>query len=405
MRFFTLAFRNVFRARARTGITVGALFFGLLMSLLLGAFILGSQRSFVGDIVLAKAGAIQVHRKGYFELRDRQPLKLSFAQGGALEQQMLSTPGVTGATPRIVFSGMVTNGRAGTAVTVRTSEPSSDAAVLPEAYSQVLGKHLSNDAPRGVLIGAELASALGAKEGSSLMLQAQGPGGRENALDLDVNGTMVGFNPLEGKRALTITLQHAQSLLGMSGQVTEYAIGVRDLDRADEVAAALRAKLGPDYEVHTWAELYPAIVEAMRFQQIVLGFISFVFLAVAIFGVANTLLMSVMERTREIGTLLAVGVRRSQVARLFVLEAAVQAFLGVGLSLLISLAIVTLVNARGGIMMPTGEGQMPFRMSPELGTGFVLIAASATFVGALLAALYPAARAARLRPVEALATA
>ena len=96
-----LAMRNVFRARARSAITIGALFFGVVMSLLLSALVMGVGESLVAEAIESRVGAIQVHKKGYFEKRDRQPLVFHIDRDPALEQKLLGVPNVTGLTPRI----------------------------------------------------------------------------------------------------------------------------------------------------------------------------------------------------------------------------------------------------------------------------------------------------------------
>ncbi len=404
MTFFLLAVRNVFRAKARSGITIAALFFGVFMSLLLGGMVLGMGESLIEDIVNARVGSLEVHRKGYFEARDRQPLKLDLPQGGELEAAIRKVPGVVGVSPRLVFSGMLTNGSRGTIVMGQAVDPATEAQALPGARALVEGPALSADRPRGVAIGRELSKALQLAPGSVAMLQSQGKDGRENALDLEVIATLGGANPLESKRMLTLPLSYAQELLGMEGRVTEYVIHTRTVDEVDAVAARVRAAVGDDYEVHTWAQLRPGLQDVTRAQRMVLGVICFIFLVIAVVGVANTLLMSVMERTREIGTLLAVGVTRAQIAALFVIEAAAQALIGGAGGLLAASVIISSLARKGGLEVPMGAGNDPFRLVPSLPLGYVVLAVSMACVGSVLAALYPASRAARLRPVEALAS-
>ena len=131
---------------------------------------------------------------------------------------------------------------------------------------------------------------------------------------------------------------------------------------------------------------------------------SFVFLIIALFGVANTLLMSVLERTREIGTLLAVGMTRSMVARLFMLEALLQAALGATLGLGVAELLITIAQSRGGVTISWGVGQGYFHMMPTLLPAVPFIVVISACLGSVLAAVSPAMRAARMRPVEALSS-
>jgi putative ABC transport system permease protein len=139
-------------------------------------------------------------------------------------------------------------------------------------------------------------------------------------------------------------------------------------------------------------------------QRAVLGGVSLVFLIIALFGVANTLLMSVLERTREIGTLLAVGMTRAMVARLFMMEAFLQAALGAVVGLGLAELLINLARSGGGVTVSMGAGQGYFRMMPTLLPAVPFIVVGAACIGSVLAAVSPALRAARMRPVEALSS-
>ncbi len=399
-----LAMRNVFRAKARSAITIGALFFGVTMSLLLSAFVMGVGESLVAEAIESRVGAIQVHRTGYFEKRDRQPLALNLTQDPAVEAKLRAIPNVKGLTPRITFNGLLTNGSRGTIAMITAIDAETVRDVLPKIDLYLEGDPLKPGDRNGAHVGLELNRALDLKPGVPLMLQAQGLGGRDNALDLEPRGVLAGQNPLEGKRAVTVPLAFAQSLLGMEGKVTEYVVAVKDLGQLDETAAAIRAELGEGFEVQTWEQLRPALRDARLLQRAVLGGVSVFFLIIALFGVANTLLMTVLERTREIGTLLAVGMTRGMVARLFMLEAFLQAVLGATVGLGLAVLLVELARGDGGVIISMGAGQGYFRMMPTLLPIVPFIVVGATCLGSVLAAVSPALRAARMRPVEALSS-
>lgn len=400
-RLLPLAARNVFRSKARTGLTIGMLFFGVMMSLALSGFVMGAGETIVDDAIKARVGALQVHRRGYFDERDKSPLKLDLEQGGPLEAKLKATPHVVGVTPRIVFMGLLTNGSRGTMVLATAVDPATVFDALPKADKYLDGDFLKPGDGTGLVTGLAMAHALALRPGVPVMMQAQGKNGRDNALDLELRGTLKGTNPLESKRNITVPLGFAQRLLGLDGRVTEYVLAVDDPRHLDATQAALREALGPDYEVHTWAELRPPLRDIRYYMRAILGAVSLVFLLIAVFGVANTMLMSVMERTREIGTMLAVGMTRGQIAGLFLLEAAVQAVIGATLGVAVALALVKAFAARGGFYVPMGNGGVQ-QVMPTLLPAVIVIAVVAATLGALGASVSPALRAARLRPVEAL---
>lgn len=399
-----LAMRNVFRARARSAITIGSLFFGVMMSLLLSGFLMGVAESLVAETIESRVGAIQVHKTGYFEKRDRQPLAFYLERDPAMEAKLLAIPNVAALTPRLTFSGLLTNGSRGTIAVITAVDPDTVHAALPKVDLYLKGEPLRPGDRNGAHVGLELNRALDLRPGVPLMLQAQGLGGRDNALDLEPRGVLEGQNPLEGKRAVTVPLAFAQSLLGMEGKVTEYVISLKDVTVLDPTAAAIKASLGEGYEVQTWEELRPALRDMRLLQRAILGGMAFVFLIIAMFGVANTLLMTVLERTREIGTLLAVGMTRAQIARLFVTEALLQAAIGAAGGLVVAVTIVMLARSGGGIIISMGAGQGYFRVIPQFVPAVPFIVVGAACLGSVLAALSPALRAARMRPVEALSS-
>lgn len=399
---FTLALRNVRRNRSRTALTLGAIAFGVFMTLFLGGFAQGFVNMLVDDTVLGKTGAVQVHRKGYFDLRDSQPLDYDFDEGGELARRLGAVPGVRAITARLVFSGLVNDGNSSTLVTVTALDPATVYDVLPMMKEEFEGRPLDAAAPRGAIVGLELSKAFDAPPGSSLVLQASSKAGRQNALDLDVVGLINNGNAFESKRVAYVTLPFAQELLGMPGRVTEYVIAVDDREAIPRVAAAVAAAAGPEFEVQTWRELRASIADLVRFVRIVLSVICFVFLVIAVIGIVNTLLMSVLERTREIGTMMAIGLRRGRILVLFLFEATVLAVVGGGAGVLAGTGLIGAWAARGGVVANAPGTTVVKHIVPATPAALVLIALGAVIVGSLVAAVYPAWRASRLRPVDAL---
>ena len=401
--FISLGARNVRRNRSRSALTLGAIFFGVVLTVLLAAFGNGLGTLMVNDVVFSRMGAIQIHGKGYADQKDNQPLKIDMPEGGALEGRLRAVPAVVSVAPRLVFGGMVNNGSEGTMFVARGIDPVREYATLPWAQKDIAGKPIAADAPSAGAIGGELREALRIKLGGSVILQATTQAGRQNALDLDIVGSLENANAFESKRVLHVPLAYAQTLVGMPGRVTEYAVRVRDLGDVDAVATRLRAALGPDFEVDTWRRLQPNLADLIAFQRVIIGIVSAVFLIIVVFGVINTMVMSVLERTREIGTMMALGMRRASIGVLFLVEAAFLATFGAGLGAAVARALVAIVTARGGFAMAAPGGNVArYHLVPVVPPAIIGLAVAASIVGALGAALYPAWKATRLRPVEAL---
>ena len=348
-----------------------------------------------------------------------------------LRKMIQDTPHVAAVSPRIEFGAMVSTPdkrpppedgsmlpeaeQGKTSFFIATAvEPENEARVTPRRSSLVKVGRMPPlpDSPELVL-NADFALGLDAKlhEAGSplppleqqLALLAGDKDGALNGENVVLGGTFPSFSPGD-KRVGLVPLVIAQRVLRMEGRVTEYGIAVDSLAEADAVKDALQAKLGPDYEVHTWSELFPFIKSLNGTQDFIFSIISAVFLAVVLLGILNAMLMTVLERTREIGTMLAVGMRRKQIIRLFMLEGAVIGTAGVMLGLAVGLALVTWFNHHG-IPLPAPGASVDSIVRPYVTTRFIVGIFAGTPLGAALATLWPAWRASRLRPVEALATA
>lgn len=161
--------------------------------------------------------------------------------------------------------------------------------------------------------------------------------------------------------------------------------------------------LGVEYEVHTWKDLAPVAKDVVETQNTALGIVTVIFLVVILMGLANALLTSVLERVREIGTMLAVGAKRRQVLTMFVIEAVLLGVLGALLGCALGSAIVMALSVNGVTLTMPGAS-IPQHLVPFVEVKFLVRMVALSVVGATFASLWPAWRASRLRPVEALAS-
>ncbi len=400
MRLILLALRNLTRNKRRTLLTALAVIFGATAIVILQGFVNGFIRNNIEAMVQSKLGVLQVFRKGYLGSDD--PLKKSLSQDPALMDKIKSVKGVTAVAPRISFDGMVSNGAESTMFMATAIDPALEYQVCPQRYNRVAkgSAPLSTEQSGTALIGQTLADSLKAQKGATLVMQAAGPHASTNALDVEVGGFLPSISIAESKRLATVPLGFAQDLLRMKGQVTEYAIAVTDMKQMNAIAAELRMVLGDEYQVTTWEELDPATKTRVASLGYVLLFVALVLFLLVATGIVNTMLMSVYERVREIGTMLALGVRRWQVTVLFLLEAI---SLGLGSSVLgtaLGYLVVRWLGQRGIPMKPPGGDVLWTYPNVEL--QFLLIVIGFSVMGAMLSALYPAYKASRLSPVDAL---
>jgi len=304
--------------------------------------------------------------------------------------------------PRLALSGLASNGRVST-IFLADGVGAEDMKALRGPRSD--SGALSADAPQGVAMARGLAALLGLKDGDDASLLVSTLHGQANAADATVlHAYSTGNAGLEDK-AVFMPLAMAQSLYDAPGRADHLTILLPSIalsgSARTELASAFAAA-GLDLEISTWQELSAFYRQVKGMFDMIFGFILAIVLTIVVMSVTNAMGMSVVERTREIGTLRAIGLRRAGVVKLFVTEALLLVLLGCAAGLLLTLLVRTGVNAAGiSYTPPNGSGRVALRVGLDAGRMlFTFIVLGALGLGA---ALFPARRAARRPVTESLA--
>lgn len=413
-----LGFRNLRRNRRRTAMTLIALVLGVAIMVLLNGFVNAIKSIETSGTVYGQIGALQVHKAGYFKNIYGNPLQLDFADSADLRQKILAVGGVENLSPRIHFSGIFSlpevtgNGvEAGKSIyfSATAFDPEMEKKVCPEFFKWIVdGRMLSGNGTAEILLSTELADgvtlmprgaeALPVDQWPALIaMDRDGSANGEPALAVGKLG-----NALPGDRRVGFTtLGLAQRVLRMEGRITEYAVGIRDLDKISSVKKRLEKALGSEFEVQSWDEVMPFIEGQRAIMDLIYNVVTTIFLIVVLLGVVNAMFMSVLERTTEIGTLISLGFKRKNVVQLFIFEGVFLGVLGGVVGVLIGV-IAVLVSARVGITISAPGSEIPFVLHPFVTPLFLLRVFVSASVGSAIATLLPARRASLLRPVEAL---
>lgn len=394
-----LAVRNLARHRRRTGLILAAIALGVTAVVGVRGFLNGLQDTLIRGFAEGTVGAMQVHAQGFLQSNEAAPLKPNLDVSGDLLARIEAVPGVKAAAPRIMFPSMLSVGDQTAFVVAVGVDPVREQGCCPRRLDLVeQGRFLAG--PSESLIGLEVLRGLGGAVGQKAALLTGDVDGVMNAVDTDVVGQVAA--PTQGEKKLVLlSLAAAQELVRIPGRATEIAVAVDDLGEVHKVAGRVRAALGPDYDVRTWDELAATARDAVSMQNRALGVVTAAFLVVILVGVTNALLTSVLERVREIGTLMAVGARRRKILLLFLFEAAALGSLGALLGCAIGSAVVGLLGLRG-VTLNTPGASLPQTLYPFIELDFLLRMVLMSTVGASIASLWPAWKASRLRPVEAL---
>lgn len=316
-------------------------------------------------------------------------------------------------TVRLDIPALASAGERSQAVFVQGVEPETVARITPIETLIIDGEYLT-EGSNGAVLGKQLAELLDLAVGSEVVLLAAHPEAAMGVLKVPVVGIYDAPDDSMGRGLVQVDLASARTLVrrptaatavvGIVADVT----GPWDVDKIDAVTADVSARLPEGFEVADWRELAPMIVSYMRVMRPALFIMAGTFFALGALVVVNTLYLSVMERTREIGLILALGSSRLRVMGLVMTEAAILAVAGAIYGALIGVGLILIVEAFGGIPLPARFAEV-FRslgmsgvLHLRVDTVNVIIAAIAMPVVALLAALFPAWRAAQFEPMEAM---
>ncbi len=404
--FLRLAFRNVFRNRRRTLLTVLIVAGGVTALMLAGGYFSYMFFSLREATIRNGLGHLQIYNANTFLRDETRTLENGLEGYAQIAASTAAIQHVRATAPRIEFFGLVSNGMKSSTFMGTAVDPAAERRM---AFTLgVTGKNLGEDPSatgNEALIGAGLARSMKVNPGDSLTLLAVTSDGALNGIDIDVVGIITtGFKELDD-RILRITLPAAQRLL-QSDRVTKLVVGLDSTDNTDAVYPALEQALQGSrhpIRIRKWIEM------ADFYRQVRLMFSGiFIFLGVIVFFMAvtssgNTLMMAMFERTREIGTMLAMGTPRAWIMVLFVFEGVLTGVLGAVAGVALGNGMAALLN-KARIVLPPPPGNtvgilLQIRYVPELMAGAALL----VVLTLALAAVVPAFRASRLKIVESLA--
>jgi ABC-type lipoprotein release transport system permease subunit len=400
-----LAWRNVWRNPRRTGLTVAATVFAVVLVVFFVAMAAGVHEKMIEDAVRIHSGHVALAGEGYF---DNRTLEQFVEVDAALAAELDAVPGVRGWAPRIIGFALLSKETDARGVAVFGVDPEREPSVTTLKEKLKRGSFVSAASPNGIVLAERLASNLGADLGDELLLYSEAYT-LESAFDLfSVVGIMKLPDVNLDRTLALISLADAQAFFAYPGRASEVAILTDEAAVAPGVASAVRAAAeGAPVEVRTWDRLMPELVQFIFLDDAGMYIMLVILVVVVAFGILNTILMAVLERTRELGVLLALGLRPAAVFRLVYAESLMLAGVGLSVGLAIAIPLVLWFQAHpvllGAEMAQAGElfGMEPlmtWKLKPMNPIGSVL-----TILGvALLAAFYPAVKAARGRPVDAL---
>jgi putative ABC transport system permease protein len=397
---FKLASRNLSRHRTRTLISLSAIAFGVVALLLAGGFTEWIFWAIREAAIQTGLGHIQISRPGFREAGFADPAAYLLSPAAAELKIIRAAPQVEVIDQRLLLSGLASNGETTVAFAGEAVDPDADrkiSKVLP-----VEGENLGKSDPKGVLLGRGLAAALGAKLGDRVSFVVSLAGGGINAVEGHVLGLLTTGVKAYDDSAVRMPVALGRELLRVQGSHV-WVVGISGTERTDETVAYLRARLQSDrFEVASWFELSDFYRKSVVLLSRQIDVVALLIGVIIVLGISNTLTMNVLERTGEIGTLMAMGTPRREILRLFVLEGLLLGMIGGFAGLAIGYALAQALSYIG-IPMPPPPGRTEAYSARIIVTLPLVFSGLAVAVGATaLASLYPALKASRLPIVDAL---
>jgi putative ABC transport system permease protein len=365
----------------------------------------------LGYIYAQANGHLTVFKKGFLTMGKLDPASylLSEAETHRIREVLEDLPQVSLVTTQLNFSGLLSNGDVSTIFVATGRVPSDIRAIRSQAPGIIgriklfNGKALEDDIVYGIGLSSGLAKSLGLGLGSDAIAMAPTTEGQINALDVEVFQLFESPAETLNDKLMLVPLTFAQSLSDTTS-VDRVTVLLHDIEQTESVKAFLvnaLAKRGLHVEVKSWQELAPFYTKVKDMFNIIFLFVFVIVFVIVVMSVVNTISMAVMERTIEIGTLRALGLKRRAIIKLFAIESALLGLFGSALGVcLTGISWLVVSMARPTWIPPPITRRVPLEVYivPE----FMVLSMTLLVFLSLIAAVVPARKAARMNIVDAL---
>ena len=398
-----IAWRNVWRNRRRTIITVSSIFFAVLLALFMRSMQLGSYENMIRNAVELYSGYIQIHRQGYWE--DKSINKM-MAVADSVDALIQATPNVDFYIPRLETFVLAASREISKGVMVIGTAPEAENRMTKLADKVVEGEYFKENT-RGVMVALGLANYLQLGVNDTIVMIGQGYHGA-NAVDQYPITAIVKFsNPQQNDNTIYAPIALVREFTSAPERATALVLSIDDLKKMDAIKQHLKSSLGEKYEVMDWEEMQPELVQMIQSDNaggIIL--LTILYLVIA-FGIFGTVMMMSMERRREFGVMVAVGMQKRALTLLVTLETCIIGFLGLAISLVAGIFLllymfyhpIPLTGNAARAMEEMGiEPLLPFSLDASIFTSQML----AILVILLICLMYPLWNISRLKAMAAL---
>ncbi len=399
---FKLAWRNIWRNKRRSFIVLISVIVGMVAIVITDGLSNGMMRQMLFNQISLNISHIQIHKKGF---NNNKIIKNYIPDYKKVEFVLKKDPSIEAFSKRVFASGILSSANNSTGVLIYGIVPSEEAKVSVIKSSVIEGKYLGTG-KREILIGKKLAEKLGVGIGDKVVAMANTLSGDIGSDVFRITGIFQTSSSEYDKMAIYVPAQTEQEMLGLGDKYHEFAVITKNYNKVSQIKKDLESKLNSNYEILTYRDLLPMLIYQMDLYKESMMILNIIIGLALIFGIINTMLMSVFERIREFGVLMAIGMKINKLYLMIVFEAFIIGVLGTLLGLILGLIMEIPLSHSGINLSMFSVGLESFGVGaiiyPVLSIGNIINAVIFMPFVAVLGALYPAYKAIKLEPIYAI---
>jgi len=402
----SLAWRNIWRNKKRSLIIIAAIAVGILSGLFASAVMFGMGDSLVDSTINRDLGHIQVHS---LKFEDDKLLTDTIPQLKRVVEKVRKQENITGVTSRVVIEGMGSSATTSGGLRITGINPEDEKSVTTIHKQITAGNYFTNEESRisQIVIGEKLADNLGIKERSKIILSFQGFDGSIIYGAFRVVGLFRTESTAFDRVNVFVKQDALLALLNSKPIAHEIAVRLSSVQFVDPVYANLKNEL-EGVSVKDWKELAPDLKLMDELIGVQLNIFLGIILFALLFGITNTMLMSVLERVRELGVLMAIGMKRKRIFSMIIIETISLSLVGGIAGMILAALFIAYFGSTGINLSAFAEGFTAWNLSPvlqpELPLVFYFSITVMIIITAILSAVYPAVKAIKLKPADAIRT-
>ncbi|AAW85601.1 ABC transporter permease [Aliivibrio fischeri ES114] len=398
-----LAWRNVWRNKMRTSIMLGAMIFGVVGVILMMGFMSGFIDNMVKNTIQWQTSHIQIHQKNYALNPD---INLVIDEEKEITPLLNDSSDVKAWSSRTLVNGMIASARSTRGIKINGINLQMEKKITPLSAHIIDGEWLSETGRNPILVSQKTAERLKLRVGSKVVLTFSDTTGEVTGAAFRVSGIFKTSSSTFDDANTYVRKADLQKV-GKVFQDHEIAILLNDNTKVEAFRDHLITNINSDNSVQDWLQLQPILSTMMSSMNAGNQVILVIFIVAMGFGIINILLMSVFERTREFGVLMAVGMKKDRIRYLIILESGFLGLLGGGIGVLLSILCIAVFNHTGIPLESMAQGLNAFGIDsvlyPSISWHQYAVVSIMVFFVSVCAGLYPAHQIIKKNPVQAMA--